>query len=108
SVPSSPRLFGQQGSYTGVIRYRNADDKGAAALPGIVPAQNLAAVRAHDTVANAQAQSSAFAGLLGSVKGIEDVLRIRDARAVIADRHFYGSPVQPCANNDAAALTRFL
>jgi len=61
---SSPCLFCKRGGHAGVIRHRNAHDKRAAALLGIVPAQNLAAVRAHDAVANAQAQPRAFTGLL--------------------------------------------
>src|SRR5882757_1758857 len=63
---------------------------------------------AHDAVANAQAESSAFAGLLGGVKRIEDALRIGDPGAVIRNGHFNGIAAQPRADTDAPAVPGLL
>ena len=65
-------------------------------------------MRAHDSVANAQAQSRAFGGLFGGVKGIEDAFGIGDAGAVVADGHFDGFVRGAVSNRNVSALSGFL
>src|SRR6267378_2719205 len=63
---------------------------------------------AHDAVANAQAESSAFTGLLGRVKRIEVPLRIGDSGTVIRNGHLNGIAAQPRADSNAPTMPRLL
>src|SRR5882757_999527 len=63
---------------------------------------------AHDAVANAQAESSAFTGLLCGVKRIEDALRIGDSGTVIRNGHLNGIAAQPRTDTDAPAVPGLL
>ena len=63
-------------------------------VSGVVPAENLAAVSPHDAVADAQAQSGAFSGLLGCEEGIENALGLGDTGSVVDERHFDESCVR--------------
>src|SRR5882757_9256900 len=63
---------------------------------------------AHDAVANAQAESSAFTGLLGGVKRIEDPLRIGDSGSVVRNGHLNRIAAQPRADTDAPTMPRLL
>ena len=51
----------------------------------IIPRENFAAVRAHDSVADAQSEAGALAHFFRREKRIEDAVDLRDARAVVAE-----------------------
>src|SRR5690242_21282394 len=63
---------------------RQADDEGRASAVLVVVTEHLSAMIAHDAIADTQAQSSAFAHLLGSEKGIKNAVRVQDAGAIVA------------------------
>ena len=54
----------------------------------VVGAENFSAMCTDDAVADAQAQSGTFSGLLGGEEGIEDALRIGYASAVVGEGDF--------------------
>ena len=71
-----------------VRRERQTTMKVAPAPIGVVVAQDLAAVFAHDAIADAQAQAGSLAYFLGGEERIEDAVGIRDAGAVVAEDDF--------------------
>src|SRR5260370_41844072 len=59
---------------------------------GIIPALNFAAMRAHNSVTDAQAQPRAFASLFRGVEGIEDAFDFRDPRSVVSQANLNKLP----------------
>ena len=65
-----------------------ANDERRALPVRIVVANDLAAMLAHDAIADAQAQARSLAHFLGGEEWIEDAVGIGDAVAVVAERDF--------------------
>ena len=61
----------------------------------------------HDSVANAQTQSSAFADPLGGKKRIENSVRMTDPWTIVPERHFHKIFVAGRGNFDARTLSIF-
>src|SRR2546430_4872923 len=105
---SSPRLLGGSGSQGALGRHGNAHHECASRPVFVVPALNLAAMRPHDPIANAQTQPGAFARLLCRIERIKNPLRIGDARTVVGDGYFDHFALPPRVNLDLPAPSRLL
>src|SRR5208282_1818723 len=107
SVNSSPRLIRCRGQRR-LRRARQANQECASVFPGILPAENLSAMRSHNSIADAQSQSRPFAHLLGGKERIEDALGVADARSVIHKRHLDGIARAPCCDADPPVISGLL
>src|ERR1700759_3525403 len=105
---SSPSLFRERRGSGCLSRHRDAHYKRAAGFILVVAAQYLSAMRPHDAVANTQSQPCAFGSLLRRVKGIENPLRVLNARTIVGDRNFDVRSLLRSANRNSPALASFL
>src|SRR5579862_3353167 len=87
---------------------RNANRERAAGPDGIVAALNLPAMRAHKSVADAQTETGALAGLLGGEERIKNTLHVRDSGTVVADGDLNPLAGMRGAQENPPAATGFL
>src|SRR5262249_54258815 len=104
---SSAGLF-RSGSRSARFRGNGNSYRKGASAGLIIPTLDLASVRAHDPVTDAQAKPGAFARLLCGVERIENALGVNNALAVVGDRDLDCLTAVMSANSDHSPALRLL